>query len=164
MVNGPSSPSRVRRWHRFVEHYTPDGALGRVLLSMGSGSLSTFFFFFAAASLTNTGLFGIFLFFPLLMSISLGALLFTAVVLWPVYLSLIGNVESASAYPDSSVSPSSSVGNSDDRNDDPVEILKRKYAAGTVSESEFERRLETLLGTEESSSRTDGRSRELEQN
>ncbi|WP_423745491.1 SHOCT domain-containing protein (plasmid) [Haladaptatus sp. SPP-AMP-3] len=134
-----------------------------MLLSTGSGSLSTFFFFFAGASLTNTGLFGIFLFFPLLMSISLGALLFTAVVLWPVYLSLIGNVESAGAYPDSSVSPSSSVGDSDDR-DDPVEILKRKYAAGTVSESEFERRLETLLQTEGSPARSDGRRRELEQN
>ncbi|MFH5798146.1 SHOCT domain-containing protein [Haladaptatus sp. CMAA 1911] len=166
MVNRPSPESKLRRWHRLVEHYTPDGALGRLLLSMGFGSLSVFFFGTAFASLSNTGLFGIFLFFPFLMSISLGALLLTVAVLWPVYLSLIGNVESARAYPESSVSSSStsvSSGNHDEQ-DDAVEILKRKYAAGKVSESEFERRLETLLGTEEFTSRFDGRSRELERN
>jgi len=160
MVNRPSSESKLRRWHRLVEHYTPDGALGRLLLSMGFGSLSVFFFGTAFASLSNTGLFGIFLFFPFLMSVSLGALLLTAVVLWPVYLSLIGNVESARAYPVSSQVDDS--GRSDEK--DAIEVLKRKYAAGKVSESEFERRLETLLGTEEFTSRSDGRNRELEQN
>lgn len=64
-------------------------------------------------------------------------------VLWPVYRWLIGNVESAAEYP--------GTGGRDhiaDRNRDgdvtPVDVLKRRYAAGEIDHDEFERRLDSV--------------------
>jgi uncharacterized membrane protein len=161
MVGRPSSEPELHRGHRLVEHYTPDGAIGRILLAIASGSLGVFSFGMTMAGLFSLGVLGVLILAPLFAALTLGSTVLTVALLWPVYLSLIGNVESARAYPESS-SKVDDFGSSNEN--DPIEVLKRKYAAGKVSESEFERRLETLLGTEGSTSRSDGRSRELERN
>lgn len=161
MVGRPSSESELHRWHRLVEHYTPDGAIGRILLAMASGSLGVFSFGMTMAGLFSLGVSGVLILAPLFAALTLGSTVLTAALLWPVYLSLIGNVESARAYPESS-SQFDDSDTSDEK--DPIEVLKRKYADGTVSESEFERRLDTLLHSEGRSSRFDDNSREFERN
>ncbi|WP_256391017.1 SHOCT domain-containing protein [Natronoarchaeum rubrum] len=44
-----------------------------------------------------------------------------------------------------------------DRSDDPVESLKRRYAAGEIGEAEFERRLDRLLSQGDGEATVDGR-------
>lgn len=143
---GSSSSSRIRRR---IEEYTPDGAVGRVLLSTATGTVSFFSFWFAFVGVVEPGLW------PAVVALVFGTLflttgLLTTLLLWPVYLSLIGRIESTEAYSDALRDESSSEapGAVDEGDADPVEVLKRRYAAGEVSESEFERRLGRLLGVE----------------
>lgn len=46
--------------------------------------------------------------------------------------------------------------------EDPVEELKRRYARGELSDAELERKVETLLGTDEGSDRVTTRGREYQ--
>ena len=166
-MHGPrSSESNLRPWHGLVEHYTPDGSLGRLLLAASSGTVGGSALFIALDSIVQT-----LPFWPVIALVAGGVgfafLALTAVVLWPVYLSLIGNVESASAYPEggSVERPDRTAAESDDA----VTVLKRRYAAGDISEAEFERRLDDLLGFEavlDSSPRShgDAEGREAERN
>lgn len=72
------------------------------------------------------------------LAVALVAFLFAVTVAWPVYLSLIGNVEWAAAYPpDRPQSGVSSGGVAED--------LKREYASGDLSQAELERRVERRL-------------------
>lgn len=127
-------PSTVRSLHRLVEHYTPDGVLGRTLFALSSAAAAMLALFVAAAS--GGGLLG------LLGTVSGVAAVVAAtalglVVLWPVYLSLIGNVDSAAAYPtgtDSVPNPAESA----------EAVLKRRYAAGEIDHEEFEARLDRV--------------------
>lgn len=155
MVGRPPSQSDTGRgWHKLVEHYTPDGTVGRVLLSLGTGTAALTGFAFAAIGFAN---FGVLWFFTAIFSLGVGLCgsLLTVLLLWPVYLSLIGNIESPETYLQSDVS--SSVAHVDDP-EDATEVLKRQYAAGNISSEEFERRLDTLLDTEEDArSRRQGR-------
>jgi uncharacterized membrane protein len=64
-------------------------------------------------------------------------------MMWPIYLSLIGNVESTKAYTQMNTTPSH-----DESGDGSLAIVKRQYAAGHISEREFERRVENLLSTD----------------
>jgi len=98
-MNGTSDDSTVRALHRLVEHYTPDGTPGRTLLGVTALVLAPPLFFGGigmvntAATFASfvTGLFGT--------AVGAPAFVLGVVVLWPVYLSLIGNVESPAAYP-----------------------------------------------------------------
>ena len=144
MVGPRPSHSNRRRWHALVEHYTPDGALGRLLLAGAAGS--------AGSLLVLLGIFGVtafnfFLFFVglLLAGLGLAAFVLTILVLWPVYLSLIGNIDSTRAY--SRGQPMESSGET--VGTDPMTVLQREYAAGNISREEFERRLDDLLAVEE---------------
>lgn len=139
-MNQSADTSTFRALHRLVEHYTPDGTLGRTLLG-GTALLFAPFLFFGGAEMLSpaasfaafvTGLFGTVFGIPMFL---LGVL-----TLWPVYLSLIGNVESASAYPDG-------ASNSREGRETPEAVLKRRYAAGELSREEFERRLGDVMGT-----------------
>ncbi|WP_084186190.1 SHOCT domain-containing protein [Haladaptatus litoreus] len=96
--------------------------------------------------------------------LSLGAAMLTIVSLWPMYLSLIGNVESARDYPRKSSSHSRQSKSSMDDPDeaDPMTVLKREYALGNISESEFERRLNTLLEAEGMTTGSEYQIREME--
>lgn len=106
-----------------------------------------------------SGFFSLLPFLAGLLALVGGAL--TAVVgvltLWPVYLSLIGNVDSAADYMSgtggsasgsrvaAAAAGSGSEPAPDESDLDAEELLKRRYAAGDLSREEFERRLDTLL-------------------
>ncbi len=147
-----SSRSNVRRWHRLVERYTPDGVFGRILLGAVSGTFGGLLLTVAIIALFATSPLWFFVV-PIAGGLGLGASILTIVTLWPVYLSLIGNVESAKAYPQKSSAYSSAAPSRSDSPDEsePMAVLKREYAAGNITESEFERRLETLLDVEDQS-------------
>ncbi|ESP88472.1 SHOCT domain-containing protein [Candidatus Halobonum tyrrellensis] len=154
---GPSTPSTARSVHRLVEHYTPQGTVGRLLLGVVALGVSPVLILGAAA-----GMSGPLSLFPFLVGLlALVGGVVTAVVgvltLWPVYLSLIGNVDSAADYMNGTGRSASANGSrvaaasagsepaSDEADLDAEELLKRRYAAGDLSREEFERRLDTLL-------------------
>ena len=149
----PSAPSAGRRLHRLVEHYTPQGTLGRVLLGVVSLGLSPVLILGGFAGLG--GIFSLLPFLAGLLAVVVGvaAAVVGVVTLWPVYLSLIGNVESPAAYPAGTAvrrgvgSARGAVGaaDADPADLDAEELLKRRYASGDLSREEFERRLDTLL-------------------
>ncbi|MEZ3116175.1 SHOCT domain-containing protein [Halobaculum sp. MBLA0147] len=131
--SGRDAPSR----HELIEHYTPDGTIGRVLLGVG---LSVGGGFTALIGLAGVLQLDLLAFLAGLVGIGLGlsALVVGLVTLWPVYLAAIGNVDSPAAY---------GVGlDRTHRDGDPVTILERRYAAGELSREEFERRLDDVLG------------------
>lgn len=123
--------------------YTPDGALGRLLLAAVAAPVAFVAFWLALVGVAAPGLLGtaLGLFYG---TLTVGGTLLALLVLWPVYLSLIGKVESAADY--RGISRSDGVVERSEP--DPVEVCKREYAAGELSEREFERRLETILGVE----------------
>ncbi|WP_135829639.1 SHOCT domain-containing protein [Halorussus halobius] len=173
MDGPPLGKSNRQSWHELVEHYTPDGWLGRLLLAAATGTVggtALFLAFFVWPILA-----------PLAAAVGLAGVGLALVALWPVYLSLIGNVESASAYPVGGASRTatdadsvfgvdatdSTAGGDADDSDDAVELLKRRYAAGDITEEEFERRVDDLLDADaalDSSRRSTGRARERERN
>ncbi|MFB6194185.1 MAG: SHOCT domain-containing protein [Halobaculum sp.] len=132
-----------RGYHDRVETYTPDGTLGRLLFGLLVGSPSVYVGAFGLATLFgSTGLTGgmVGAVFGLSFSLSgLAGVLVAVTVLWPVYLSLIGNVEHPTAY------GAGETVSADDE-EDPVAVLKRRYAAGEISREEFERRLDAVVG------------------
>jgi hypothetical protein len=140
------------RWHRTVEAYTPDGPAGRILLAAVSGSVSLVAFFlllvFVVSRAGPTWPIGALL----AGSVCAATGYLASLVLWPVYLSLIGNVESARSYRPGDGEPTVS---GDERpaetgeSDDSLETLKHRYAAGELSDAEFERRIDGLLDAEE---------------
>jgi hypothetical protein len=140
------SSSTARSFHRLVEHYTPDGTLGRALLGAPAILLAPFLFLGGIEILMNptslvSFLTGVFAF-----AFSLPTLFVGLATAWPVYLSLIGNVESPEKYPEAASKPG------DDREsrnnpDTPEEVLKRRYAAGELTREEFERRLDEVMGS-----------------
>jgi len=139
-MNGSySTPSTKLR--ETVEEYTPDGTVGRLLLALTSGALSVVaFWIFAVMAFGVSGLLWL-IFSAVPGAVTVGAGILALLVLWPVYLSLIGKIDSSSEY-----GANKTGTKSDDK--DPLAILKREYARGNVSQEEFERRLETLLGTD----------------
>ena len=144
MVGPRPSHSNRRRWHALVEHYTPDGALGRLLFAVATGSIGSLLVLLGIFGITA---FNIFLFFTgiLLAGLGLAAGALTILVLWPVYLSLIGNIDSTRTYSRGQPLQSSE----DTIETDPMAVLQREYAAGNISREEFERRLDDLLAVEE---------------
>ncbi|SFC24410.1 hypothetical protein SAMN05444422_10635 [Halobiforma haloterrestris] len=162
---------RLGRWHALVEHYTPDGWLGRSLLGSTVGTAGLWLLALALFEVPRWGVsLGALFWLPAFLGLGLPALALSLTVLWPVYLSLIGNVESADAYsrgtkihertasnvgtdPDA---PPASVTNADAAaTNDPFVDLKRRYESGELSEAEFERRIESRLEDETKRSAAD---------
>lgn len=124
-------------WHERIERYTPNTAFGRLLLAIPCGSVGVYSFTWSVATLITSGA----LWLPLLLAgVSLGAIIFSIMMLWPIYLSLIGTVESPNAYTQVNTTLSH-----EERRDDSLAVVKRQYAAGHISETEFEHRVENLL-------------------
>ena len=129
--------------HALLEQYTPDGAVGRSLLSLASGSAAAFGVWltlvaFVADSGLLWGLVG-----ALSGGVTLALAALTVAVAWPLYLSLIGHVESASEYDaggrrDAADRQSAEASRAD--------RLRQRYLDGELSEAEFERELDDLLG------------------
>jgi uncharacterized membrane protein len=153
-MNESPDDSTFRALHRLVEHYTPDGTLGRGLL----GGTALFFaplLFLGGSTVLLGGAFPPVMLLGLVALVaSVPALLVGIVTLWPVYLSLIGNVESPRAYPEGASKPFEAGS--------PAATLKRRYAAGDLSREEFERRLGDVMetgrprhGTDQSRDETD---------
>lgn len=140
-MGGPSGRSSIglRRWHRTIETYTPDGAVGRIVLAAVSSTVAVFGFWIGVVGLMEPGFLSTLLGVMGLSSL-LAATVLTVVVQWPVYLSLIGNVASAAEYAESKPSLASAPSE-----ESPNTRLKRQYAEGEISQVEFERRLDDLL-------------------
>lgn len=144
VTDGSSSWVRVRN---HLDEYTPDGALGRTLLALVAGPSALLSLFLAIAFL-NTPTIASLLVVPLAAVVGIGLGLLTALVLWPVYLSVIGRVDSAATY---------SGTRQTDAKASPAERVKSQYREGEMSEAELERRLESVLdgSSEEKSPRAD---------
>ncbi|OIB55512.1 SHOCT domain-containing protein [Natrialba sp. SSL1] len=107
----PGSNSRSREWHALVEQYTPDGSLGRFLLGAPIGTIGFWFLLIALLEIPRGGItLGVLFWTPALLGTSVAMMLFALLMLWPIYLSLIGNVESTDAYAESVTGESKSAG------------------------------------------------------
>jgi hypothetical protein len=155
---GSSDTSTLRAAHRLLEHYTPDGTLGRLLLGLVALGVTTGLALGGLLSVLGASLLEVTAGVTAI-GLGVGTLLFGLVTLWPVYLSLIGNVESPAEYDTSrsrrtrgsvAATADASLGASSDAHGDesPEAILKRRYAAGEIDDAEFERRLETVMTAE----------------
>lgn len=79
-------------------------------------------------------------------------------MLWPIYLSAIGKVDSSAGYAANTrgssdrqtvnAAGSRRTSSSHDKADDALTELRNRYARGEISEQAFEQRLERLLETE----------------
>ena len=144
-MSGPDASS-LRRLHRLLEHYTPDGTLGRLLLGVPLFALAPVLFFGGFAMLTGAMSLPVFVTGLVFLLSFLPSLVLGLVCLWPVYLSLIGNLESPEAYPGTG----RPAVRSDRRVDtNPEATLKRRYAEGKITREEFEERLDALLDADE---------------
>lgn len=135
-----------------MERYTPDGTLGRLLMGLGGGGVSLYTGVYGLATLFGTTSLGglIALVFGSVFAVGGAVGLFVALLtLWPVYLSLIGNVDRPAAYGTRNDASTRSVaetsGSPTADGDDPVATLERRYTAGEITHEEFERRLDRLV-------------------
>lgn len=145
-MSSPPIPSLVRRWHRLLERYTPDGTLGRVLLGASALGIAPVLLFGGFAIFSGAPTILLFFIGLLGMLASVPAVVLGIVCLWPVYLSLIGNVESPAAYPGATRRVRTALR---DEETDAEATLKRRYAEGEISREEFEARLDALLEADE---------------
>ena len=122
---------------RLVETYTPDGTLGRLGLGAVTAPVGVYSLLVAVGFLFNPALVS-WLLVPTAAAVGVALVSLTLLTLWPIYLSLIGRIDSPAEYADavrSSSAPSPS----------PVERLKAEYRRGRLSEEEFENALEAVL-------------------
>jgi len=147
-MNESADTSTFRALHRLVEHYTPGGTLGRTLLGGTALLLAPFMFFGGIAGLGSAANVAAFVMALFGSVVGLPAFFVGILTLWPVYLSLIGNVESAAMYPDGA-----SKSRPTENRESAEAILKRRYAAGELSREQFERQLNAVLDTSESDRR-----------
>ncbi|RKD93747.1 SHOCT domain-containing protein [Halopiger aswanensis] len=162
----PGSASLGRRVHALVERYTPDGALGRFLLGAPSGTFGLWLLALVLFEIPRWGLSLAALFWtPVLLAFGLPMVLLSLLTLWPIYLSLIGNLDSTAEYPvgsgtgaqatesitagaETDIDRGSTRSPTDPDDIDPFGDLKAKYESGELTEDEFERRLEERLATD----------------
>ncbi|NGM70090.1 hypothetical protein G6M89_13920 [Natronolimnobius sp. AArcel1] len=146
----PSLGSSIRR---LIEAYTPDGTAGRLGLATVTGAVGGYALLLAFGFMINPWV-GSLLLVPLGAIAGIGLLITTVVTLWPIYLSLIGHLESPADYSKQPKDdrPPVDADTSADRNneDDPIEQLKSEYEQDALSEEEFERALEAILATDQS--------------
>lgn len=157
MTDSPDA-STLRLLHRTIEHYTPDGPLGRLLLGaiLLGGGISAFPI--GMFTLLNPVSLASFLAGMVFTPLGAAAVVVGLTALWPVYLSLIGNVDAPADYPEGATPPSTR-GNETS----PAEVLKRRYAEGEIDREEFERRLDDLVNPgDEDSARDPERQRDRE--
>lgn len=138
-MRASSDGSALRGVHRLVEHYTPDGTLGRGLLGGTALFCAPVLLLGSLTVLFGGPVFPVLLAAWAAFALGVAALPLGVVVLWPVYLSIIGNVPSPAAYPERATRRGG-------RRESPEAVLKRRYADGELTREEFERRLDDVLG------------------
>jgi len=126
----------MSNWHKQIEAYTPDHKRDRLLFAGVSGPVSVIcltlslwgFFPLTAVSLLAS-----------ILAIGIGSVAgaLTLVVLWPVYLSYSGTIESVADY--------SGGLSTETEHDESIDKLKHQYTTGEISTEEFERQLESSL-------------------
>lgn len=139
----PTLSATKHRWHGQIEDYTPSGAIGRLLIAILCGPLGILSLYLGVGFFAANG----FLWLPIvffLIGVGIVAGITTIATLWPVYLSLIGNVESARSY-----SQADTISPTDRSQSTPIESLKYRYATGDISDEEFEQGIENLLRVDE---------------
>ena len=144
-MTGSSDTSALLSLHRLLEHYTPHGTLGRVLLGGTALGLSPFLLIGSWTVLSGGALFPLLVMSLFTLVAGIAAFPLGVVVLWPVYLSLIGNIDAPEVYSD--VSSGARPDASGRRTETPEAVLKRRYAAGELSRTEFECRLDDVMET-----------------
>ncbi|UPM44190.1 hypothetical protein [Halocatena salina] len=121
---------------RLIEEYTPDGTLGRLGLAVATGSTGGFLLWAAAVGLfTGTALSTVLITPPAAIGFFVCAII-TTLMIWPVYLSAIGRVDSPVDYA-SELRDQPSIS--------PTEQIKDEYQTGNLSETDLERELEAVL-------------------
>lgn len=142
---------RVCHKQRYVEKYTPDSAVGRMIFSIVSGPIAGFSLLLSVGFLYSPVMPSV-LTVPVTGSVGVALGILTAFVLWPVYLSVIGNVPAPSAYAEPVQASSFDVANNvaEHRAGENVALqrLRERYATGELSEEAFEKRVESLVATE----------------
>lgn len=136
-------------WHQLIEHDTPTGTIGRLLFTLLGGVISLSAVGGGLTALTGPTVGLLELLFGLLFSTGgIAGILICLVVLRPVYLSLIGNIEEPAAYGSGArTNRTRELPEEDDG--DPIEVRKYRYAAGELSEDKFERRLTDSIDLQE---------------
>ncbi|GAB7017328.1 hypothetical protein JCM18750_01890 [Halostagnicola bangensis] len=126
-----------------IEEYTPDGTFGRSVFSLFSGSVAGYLLFVSLGFLVAPALLS-FLIVPLAGIVGFGLAALTVLTFWPVYLSVIGRIDSPTDYSEELRDRSSQPFR--DFRDQPsqsrTDRLKRQYQEGTISEDKLERELE----------------------
>ncbi|ERH13313.1 MAG: putative membrane protein [halophilic archaeon J07HB67] len=125
--------------HALIEHYTPDGTLGRLLFGSLVGGGASALTWVGAAGLATGQRLGFLVGVP---SAVFGLALFavTLAAVWPVYLSVIGNLDGPATY---------AVGEGLETPEaDPKAVLQRRYADGEITREAFERRMDDLLAVD----------------
>ena len=126
-------------FHALIEHYTPDGTLGRLVFGLFGGSVAGLLSWIGAVGLVSGQPLGFLVGVPLSL-VGLALIVTAFAALWPVYLSLIGNLEAPETY---------AVGEGLETPEaDPEAILQRRYAEGEIGRETFERRLDDVLATD----------------
>lgn len=125
--------------HALIEHYTPDGTLGRLLfgLVVGGAAGTALIGGIGGLLLGELGAFVLGILGVVFGTVGVGVAL---AALWPVYLSLIGNLETPATYAVGDGVETPEAG--------PAAILQRRYAEGEISRETFERRLDDVLAAD----------------
>lgn len=123
---------------QLVEEYTPDGTVGRLGLATVTGLVGGFMLWFAAIGVVIGTAFSTLVLTPITAIGFFLCSVLTILTLWPVYLSVIGRVESPAEY-------SAKVRKQSPRS--PTEHLKQEYQMGSLSEDDLEQELEAVLNT-----------------
>jgi len=132
----PSTPKAIRQ---LVEHYTPDGTPGRLILACATGTVGAFGLWLTAVMVFAGTAVTAITAAPIAGVITALLLVVTVLTVWPVYLSAIGRVDSPTAY-------SKALRRSEPSTR--VDRLTAAYRSGEFSEAELEQRLETTLADE----------------
>jgi len=112
------SMTNPRQWYEAVEQYTPNGIFGRLLLAVPLGPIGVYTILVSVGVVTSFGL----LWLPVALVLAgagLAATLLTVAMLWPVYLSLIGRLDSTKDY-----AQTATTSQSEESKEDPIDVLK----------------------------------------
>lgn len=132
------------RWYELIERYRPNDNYGRLLIAISSGSFGVYTLIWSVATFMTSGL--LLPLVLLLVGLSLGAVSLSIMGFRQIYRSFTGDRETIKSPTQVDTMPSL-----EERHNDPLAVAKHQYAAGHISEEEFEQRVGNLLDADEKS-------------